>query len=186
MQGGNKKKNKTSDDGNVRVAKTGDGDGEVAATKESNTTMKRMPEKKERTVDDKSDVKEKDHTLDPALNEPGSWICPGCKNHNFASRNACHSKTCDEKRPAGIPVPPRFQHPTAKPRHDPDTSKTMKWAEQASTDTVENNQALRKRYKETGGEGMTQADVTRAKLLLERDERKKQKKELKKKKKGVK
>mmetsp|Transcript_1639 Transcript_1639/g.3514 ORF Transcript_1639/g.3514 Transcript_1639/m.3514 type:complete len:234 (-) Transcript_1639:4-705(-) len=178
------KKDKTTDD-HVPVAKTGGGGDEDAATKKSKTTIKKTPEKENQTpVDDGKNDKEKERTNDPALKEPGSWICPGCKNHNFASRHACHSKTCDEKRPAGVHVPPRFQHPdtTAKSsRHDPATSKTMKWAEQASTDTVENNQALRKRYKETGGEGMEEGDVTRAKLLLERDERKKQKKELKKK-----
>jgi hypothetical protein len=39
------------------------------------------------------------------LDEQGSWKCPGCYNHNFASRSVCNSKTCSEQRPAGIPLP---------------------------------------------------------------------------------
>ena len=149
--------------------------------------------------------------VDPALNERGAWICKRCNNHNYASKRVCHSKTCDEKRPASSYVPPKyqqtfrqFQRPAAtpghndlattrlpdgiisksKPRHDPATSKTKKWKEQADTVTLEKNQHLRKIYIETGGKGMEEADVARAKLLLERDERKKQKKALTKKGKG--
>jgi hypothetical protein len=42
---------------------------------------------------------------------------------------------------------------------------------------INQNLELRKRYKETDGEGMSEDEVKRAKLLLERDERKKMKKE---------
>ena len=126
----------------------------------------------------------KNRLVDPyraILAEPGSWVCASCTNHNFASRAVCNSKTCNNKRPAHVIVPPRFQHPSKKSRHDPATSKKMKWGAQASAETVDKNQDLRKRYVETGGEGMEEADVARAKLLLERDERKKRKKLLKKK-----
>ena len=34
------------------------------------------------------------------MQEQGAWICPGCKNENYASRQTCHSKTCNERRPA--------------------------------------------------------------------------------------
>jgi len=190
------------------------GENNNAETKKSNTAiMQKTAGEEEQTVVDSKNSKEKNGIInDPALKEPGSWICKGCNNHNFASRHVCHSKTCDERRPAGVHVPPRFQFPAStyrrdppastyrrdptvrltsglptlnpKSRHDPTTSKTMKWAEQASTETLEKNQDLRKRYMETKGEGMEEADVARAKLLLERDERKKQKKELRKKGKG--
>jgi hypothetical protein len=40
------------------------------------------------------------------------------------------------------------------------------------------NKALRKRFKETGGEGMKPEPIERAKQLIERDERKRRKREL--------
>jgi hypothetical protein len=111
------------------------------------------------------------------LDEPGAWKCPGCDNYNFASRSVCHSKTCEEKRPAGTFVPPRAKK--ARVRHDEATSKKQVWVKQAGQQTMAQNQELRKRYLETGGEGMDEADVNRAKTLYERDERKKKKKETK-------
>ena len=116
-----------------------------------------------------------EHEKDPALQEPGAWICVGCGNHNFASRHNCHSKMCDEKRPSGMFVPPRFKTNT---RHDPATSKLVHWtAPQANPQQVAQNQDLRKVYLETKGEGMTQEDIDRAVILIARDERKKLKKE---------
>eukprot|EP00978_Attheya_sp_CCMP212_P025282 scaffold80964_cov57-Attheya_sp.AAC.4 len=119
------------------------------------------------------------------LDEPGAWKCPGCSNHNFASRHECRSTTCDEKRPLGVFVPPRRIQP--KPtRHDPVTSKKESWGEQAGKDKILHNQELRQRYLEKGAEGMSEEDIVRAKLLIERDERKKTKKEAKKKYKATK
>ena len=111
------------------------------------------------------------------LGEPGAWHCKGCGNKNFPSRSSCHSKTCDEKRPAGVFVPPRYKRPTSS-RHDESTSKNQKWPKQADQSTLELNGALRKRYLETGGEGMKEEDVNRAKILIARDERKKDKKKM--------
>jgi hypothetical protein len=108
------------------------------------------------------------------LAEPGAWYCEGCGNHNFASRNKCHSKTCPEKRPAGVFVPPRFKKPNT--RHDESTSRKQVWAEQADQNTLEQNRLLREKFVETGGEGMEEEDVERAKILIARDERKKNKK----------
>lgn len=107
------------------------------------------------------------------LNEPGAWKCPGCGNHNFASRQSCHSVTCAEQRPAGVVVPPPYKKPV---RHDPSTSKFQKWAKQADSQTVSQNQELRKLYLKTNGTGMDSDDVERAKILIARDERKKKKK----------
>lgn len=42
--------------------------------------------------------------IDP-LAEQGSWKCPGCANHNFASRSTCNSKTCNETRPTDCLLP---------------------------------------------------------------------------------
>ena len=111
------------------------------------------------------------------LGEPGAWHCQGCGNHNFPSRNSCHSKTCEEKRPAGIFVPPRYKRP-ANGKHDESTNIKTKWPKQADQATVEQNVALRKKFIETGGEGMEEEDVNRAKILIARDERKKDKKKL--------
>lgn len=108
------------------------------------------------------------------LEEPGNWHCPGCGNHNFPSRNSCRSKTCDERRPAGVFVPPRFKKPNT--RHDESTSKKLSWAKQADQQTLDQNRELREKFQETGGEGMEEEDIERAKILIARDERKKNKK----------
>jgi predicted RNA-binding Zn-ribbon protein involved in translation (DUF1610 family) len=132
----------------------------------------------------RNEINSSNSSINP-LDEPGAWKCPGCGNHNFASRHECRSTTCDEKRPLGVFVPPRRIQP--KPtRHDPVTSKKESWGEQAGKDKILHNQELRQRYLEKGAEGMSEEDVVRAKLLIERDERKKMKKETKKKYKATK
>jgi hypothetical protein len=109
-----------------------------------------------------------------ALTEAGAWVCKGCGNNNFASRKYCNSKTCSERRPREL-APQSSSKP--KPRHDAETSKKIDWGENAPVEKINQNLELRKRYKDTGGEGMSEDEVKRAKLLLERDERKKVKKE---------
>lgn len=39
-------------------------------------------------------------TLKSALPQgrPGDWVCPLCKNHNYASREVCNSPNCDQKK----------------------------------------------------------------------------------------
>jgi hypothetical protein len=181
-----------------------------------------------------------DDEYDP-LKEPGAWKCPGCGNGNFASRQWCNSKTCDERRPIHIPAPTssatrtkrpikdfknhyepnpfdeegawtcpscQFQNfasrerckgfqcnekrPTGNgqsaanngtsnssrrlPRHDLETSKVVVWSKQADASTLNKNQQLRRKYQETNGEGMSVDDIERAKILIARDDRKRQKK----------
>ena len=53
-------------------------------------------------------------------------------------------------------------------------NKKSKNPKAASVSQRDKNKALRKRYQETGGEGMKPQDIERAKMLMERDERKKQ------------
>jgi hypothetical protein len=53
--------------------------------------------------------------IDP-LSEQGSWKCPGCQNHNFASRSTCNSKTCNETRPADC-LRPIQRHLQASQQH---------------------------------------------------------------------
>jgi len=130
------------------------------------------------------------------LKEPGAWKCLSCGNENFASRNWCNSKTCNERRPAdSFPAVSGWHtktHSTAKPfrhqqqqqqqperripRHDPQTSKVVVWSKQADRTMMNKNQELRRLYLETNGEGMSTDDVERAKILIARDERKQQKK----------
>ena len=31
--------------------------------------------------------------------KPGDWICPKCKNHNYASKNFCNRSNCDVRKP---------------------------------------------------------------------------------------
>ena len=134
------------------------------------------------------------HNCDDPMKEPGAWICPKCQNSNFASRRYCNSNTCDEPRPSqnGAPVSAIRQkpRPTAttagertwlqqqqlrRPRHDEATSKKLVWDKQADSKRLLNNQELRKRFVETGGEGMMEEDAERAKILIARDERRKAK-----------
>ena len=132
------------------------------------------------------------------LQEPGSWICHSCGNHNFPSRRFCYSKACDVRRPGHLDQTHQqgnnrstsYARPgrnsnrgekktkNQKPqRHDPETSKQLDWAPNAPRDAINKNMELRKRYQETNGEGMTPEDIARAKLLLERDERKRARKD---------
>ncbi|KAL3907138.1 MAG: hypothetical protein SGILL_008992 [Bacillariaceae sp.] len=181
------------------------------------------------------------HTLnepDDRMKEDGAWKCPSCDNENFASRNWCNSKTCNERRPGNVNAPPSFRKPRTpsenfrqrslmtepgawdcpscgfqnyasrdicfnrscrasgpgssgmnksssssssnnnnnkRNRHDPETSKTLVWSKQADSTTLTKNQELRGRYHTTGGEGMTEEEIERAKILIARDARKKQK-----------
>lgn len=125
------------------------------------------------------------------MKEPGAWICPSCQNTNFASRRYCNSKTCDHPRPAtespkNTKIPgdsrkrksrsddPRREVETRRrpSRHDETTSKKLVWAQQADRRTLSKNQELRRRFQETGAEGMDEADAERAKILVARYERK--------------
>jgi hypothetical protein len=137
---------------------------------------------------------------DDSLKEQGAWICTKCQNSNFASRKYCNSKTCDERRPYQIfreqqqqnanddgsqrrrPNPSsssRTKSFTNKPRerHDEATSKKLAWSKQADRTTLTKNQELRKLYAESNGtgEGMDPEDFKRAKILIERDQRKQEK-----------
>ena len=33
--------------------------------------------------------------------KPGDWMCPKCKNHNYASKNFCNRSSCDVRKPGG-------------------------------------------------------------------------------------
>lgn len=126
------------------------------------------------------------------LQEPGAWKCPSCENQNFASRHKCRSATCNTKRPLGVFVPPKFKSGDG----DGEKKESTKWPAQAGEERIQHNEYLRKRYLETMGgesgdagassEGMSEEDIARAKLLIERDERKKLQKEVKNKNKALK
>ena len=64
--------------------------------------------------------------------------------------------------------------PDERPRRT--SSLPMKWAKQASPGQISHNAALRKRYAEPKGEGMSTEDVERADTLIARDARKRLKK----------
>lgn len=101
------------------------------------------------------------------------WICNACQYHNFVFRHVCNGPSCQEPRPSDIVV---TKEPKRNPRHDPETSKPLVWSKQADPATLSKNQLLRQRYMETGGEGMSEEEKERAKVLIERDERKRLKK----------
>jgi hypothetical protein len=131
-----------------------------------------------------------------ALNEPGAWKCGSCGNQNFASRSVCRSVTCNETRPPLLSgsmavVPPssrssqsptttstRRSHRPPTVRHDPETSRTVQWPKgQATRDDIRHNQRLRELYLADGeNASLTPEEMERAKILIQRDERKKEKK----------
>ena len=120
--------------------------------------------------------RENNSNLRNPMNEPGAWKCESCGRDNFASRDVCFTKECQRTRPKESAE--QFAHKKKKDsRHNEATSKKLLWAKQADSSTVSKNQELRRRYQETGGEGMQPDEVERAKILIARDERKRQKKE---------
>lgn len=110
------------------------------------------------------------------LDEPGAWACGSCGSKNFASREVCYNRSCLQPRLFST-TPLKGSNSKSNPRHDEATSKKLIWASQADRSTIEKNQELRRRYLDTGGEGMELQDIERAKILIARDERKKRKKE---------
>jgi hypothetical protein len=111
------------------------------------------------------------------MDEAGAWVCSSCGNHNFASRKVCHSKTCDQqKQSSGYERRHENKQQPKKRRHDINTLKIVRWDKNSSVETIQHNQELRRRFQETGGDGMDEADIQRAKVLLERDARKLEKK----------
>ena len=147
------------------------------------------------TSSNSSSCSSKNNPLNP-LQEPGAWKCPSCENQNFASRHKCRSATCNTKRPMGVFVPPKFK--SGDGNTDGEKKESTKWPAQAGEERIQHNEYLRKRYLETvggdaggdvgakAGEGMSEEDIARAKLLIERDERKKLQRETKKKNKALK
>ncbi|GMH63261.1 hypothetical protein TL16_g03665 [Triparma laevis f. inornata] len=127
---------------------------------------------------------EKPHS-DPPSNNLDEWICPKCSNKNWLRRTTCNSKTCFESRPSTLSVPSTLKPPKpsssySKPhgRHNPDTSKNLKWAPQSSQEKIDENQDLLRKL-EAGGE-MTDEERKRAQVLKDRRERKAAKKKQKK------
>ena len=54
---------------------------------------------KGRNINRRSNQKNNDkHTRDTKI-RPGDWICPKCKNHNFASKEICNRSSCDTRKP---------------------------------------------------------------------------------------
>ena len=46
----------------------------------------------------RSNQRRNDRSNEPNM-KPGDWICPKCKNHNFASKNFCNRSNCDVRKP---------------------------------------------------------------------------------------
>ena len=130
---------------------------------------------------------------DDPLKEPGAWKCVSCGNRNYASRDICYSKSCDQRRPEESSAVAeaevrrkRTRDTSANPnlqqhrqrRHDELTSKKLVWSKQATPQVISKNQELRQQYLQTNGDGMSLEDIERAKILIARDERKKQKKKV--------
>ena len=116
---------------------------------------------------------------DPNLTEAGSWTCPSCNNHNYASRSKCNSKTCNTYRPSGggTVVMGQGSSKTSsagirKPAAPPEPLKKLVWPEQAGPERIAYNEELRARYKADPAI-LSEEETERAETLLARDERKK-------------
>jgi hypothetical protein len=115
------------------------------------------------------------------MTEPGAWDCPSCGFQNYASRDKCFSRSCGQPRPGSSSnttnsVSKSSANSSKRKRHDPETSKQLVWSKQADATILTKNQELRERYRTTSGEGMTQEEIDRAKILVARDQRKRQQK----------
>ena len=54
---------------------------------------------KRRNINRNGNKKNNDkHTSDTKI-RPGDWICPKCKNHNYASKEICNRSNCDTRKP---------------------------------------------------------------------------------------
>ena len=104
--------------------------------------------------DNEKNVQLKSNEQNSVKRKPVSrWKCPKCEKFNMAYKNKCKATTnCTGRRPIN------------------------RWSDQANPLRLERNQLLRQQYQETGGEGMAESEIVRAKILLERDERKRQQK----------
>lgn len=132
----------------------------------SEEALKRRAEKRQRSLQEQKQVDFDDVKKRQKLEEEKKKT----REHHQQDRSVPRSNDLDS-RPST----------SKKQRHDPATSKTLVWAQQADPTKVQRNQALRQKYYETdGGKGMDPEELERAKLLIARDERKKQKKERKK------
>ena len=47
---------------------------------------------------ERSNGRSNDRNDEPNM-KPGDWICPKCKNHNYASKNFCNRSNCDVRKP---------------------------------------------------------------------------------------
>ena len=102
--------------------------------------------------------------------ESEKWLCKKCKNENWLRREVCNSKTCDERRPAGITPPPLHKTTTPAPSAKP--SPASSWAPQASDEQIKKNEELLRMLK--AGEAMDEESKIRAQVLKKRRERKAQ------------
>ena len=121
----------------------------------------------------------REHRQRQLIMEPGAWDCPSCSSKNYASRDKCFNRSCGRPRPGTQntePVSKLSSSINKRKRHNPETSKQLVWSKQADAKTLTKNRELRERYRSTNGEGMSQEDIDRAKVLIARDERKRQKK----------
>jgi hypothetical protein len=107
--------------------------------------------------------KESQESTEANQNEGEEWECTKCGSSNFGHRGTCHTPECRTKRKDVID----------KSWCDPEIA--AKWGQQAPPERIESNQKLREMYKEDPS-SLSEDDQARAKVLLERDERKKQKK----------
>ena len=65
------------------------------------------------------------HNTDDSNIKPGDWICPKCKNHNYASKNFCNRSSCDMRKPGG-PTSSKGSRNTPARARRPDRKSTEK------------------------------------------------------------
>lgn len=148
----------------------------------------------QKTIDSKKAKQVKNQKL--VAIAPGAWKCPACATQNFASRYICHAKNCQEPKPESSsskqkPPSTKVETPKASTKRSPVSSdasaskrqkleeaveKVIEWSTpQASASQIEYNKKLRERYINKNS-SLTESELERARILVSRDERKRQKK----------
>lgn len=126
-------------------------------------------------VKDGEDNSNKDHTKDqqPAKASPSRNEEVGTSDSRKRKNGMMDNRSRDDVRDV---LPPLQNNRSSSSRHNEVTSRKLLWAPQGDPMRISRNHELRLQFHQTNGVGMDEDDIQRAKVLIARDERKKNKK----------
>ena len=61
----------------------------------------RRDSRKPRPMGEYRGRKDRSHNSRNSVIKSGDWVCPKCKNHNFANKKVCNRTGCEEPKPRG-------------------------------------------------------------------------------------